>query len=931
MRFLLSAISVFLIVSSSGLSQMITTDPAVVTTGKVIKIYYDSSKDPGELHNYSGDLYAHTGVMIEGLSTWQHVIGAWGNNSAQPKLSKVGQNPYLYELVITPDIKAFYGVSASEKVLKIALVFRTQSDPYQQTRPDIFIDVFQTGLNCTFTLPTKSSFVVEKDKQINLSVSATLADSVSLFINKRWIKKGSTADLLTHTITASQYGEYWVKAVAWDLPKTAADSFFFYVRKPIVTEALPAGLADGINYLTDTSAALVLYAPYKGYAFAIGDFNGWTPCEKGYMKVTPDNERYWLEIRGLKPKKEYRFQYQVDSVLRIADPYTDKILDPNNDQYITSATYPGLVSYPKDTTTGVVSVLQTAQVPYSWTTATYAPPQKNKLVIYELLVRDFVAKHNFKTISDTLNYLQKMGVNSIELMPVTEFEGNLSWGYNVSFYFAPDKYYGPKNTLKALVDSCHKRGIAVIMDLVLNHAFGQSPFVQLYLDYYGTDQIVMKSPNPWFNVISPNPVYKWGADFNHESPATQNLVDRVTSYWMTEYKIDGFRFDFSKGFTNTPGDGGSYDAARINILQRMAGKIWQVNPAAYVILEHFAPNSEEKILAEYGMMLWGNMNYQYTEAVMGFTSDLTYATPQSRGWNQPNLVSYMESHDEERVMYKALTYGNSATGYNIREIPTALKRVELAAVFFLTIPGPKMIWQFGELGYDLSIDLNGRTGEKPILWVYTEDIQRQRLYLIFSILNKLKKEQEVFSTSDYTYSLAGKQKSMQLNSASMKVNILGNFDVISGYITPGFQQTGKWYEYFTDDSIAVSSVNDPVLLQAGEYRLYTTKRLKSPKTILGIKDEIAPDQGKFTSVYPNPSADDFNFTIQVSQPSPIVVTVFDLSGRIIWQKRTTAAAPGTEIITWDGRTSSGYEAGKGLYIVEITSGKKRDTLRIIKR
>jgi hypothetical protein len=178
------------------------------------------------------------------------------------------------------------------------------------------------------------------------------------------------------------------------------------------------------------------------------------------------------------------------------------------------------------------------------------------------------------------------------------------------------------------------------MDLVLNHAFGQSPFVQLYLDYYGTDQIVMKSPNPWFNVISPNPVYKWGADFNHESSATQKLVDRVTSYWMTEYKIDGFRFDFTKGFTNTPGDGSSYDAARISILQRMADKIWQVNPAAYVILEHFAPNGEEKILAEYGMMLWGNMNYQYTEAVMGFTSDLTYATPQSRGWSQPNLVSY---------------------------------------------------------------------------------------------------------------------------------------------------------------------------------------------------------------------------------------------------------------------------------------------------
>jgi hypothetical protein len=163
------------------------------------------------------------------------------------------------------------------------------------------------------------------------------------------------------------------------------------------------------------------------------------------------------------------------------------------------------------------------------------------------------------------------------------------------------------------------------------------------------------------------------------------------------------------------------------------------------------------------------------------------------------------------------------------------------------------------------------------------------------------------------------------------VNILGNFDVISGFVTPSFQQTGKWYEYFTDDSITVSNVNDPINLQAGEYRLYTTIRLKSPKQILGIEDETAPDPGKFTSVYPNPSVSDFNFKIELSQPAPVIVSIFDLSGRIIWQKRFAAAVPGTEIITWDGRTSSGYEAGKGVYIVRITAGKGWDTLRIIKR
>jgi hypothetical protein len=910
--------------------QKVTTDPAVPTMGKVIKIFYDSSKDVGgELYNYVGDdLYAHTGVMIEGASTWQHVIGTWGSNTLQPKFTKV--STYVYELDITPDIKTFYGVLLTEKVLKIALVIRNGAAT-KQTRPDIFIDVFQIGLNCTFTLPAKSSLVVEKDKQINVSASATLADSLSLYINNQFIKTSTNADLLTHTFTADNYGEYWVKAIAWDKPAFAADSFFYYVRKPAVVEALPANITDGINYTSETSVTLVLHAPYKNYVFAVGDFTGWVAREKGYMKVTPDAERYWVEINGLQPKKEYRFQYLVDTALYIAEPYADKVLDPFNDQYIGSVTYPNLIRYPKDTASGIVSVLQTAQTSYNWKHPAFTPPQKNKLVVYELLVRDFTAAHNFNTLIDTLDYLDNLGINAIELMPVSEFEGNLSWGYNPSFLFAPDKYYGPKNTFKAFVDSCHSRGIAVIMDIVLNHCFGQSPFVQLYLDYYGTSEIVMKLPNPWFNAISPNTSYKWGADFNHESLSTQKLVDRVTSYWMTEYKVDGFRFDFTKGFTNTPGEGGAYDAPRIAILKRIADKMWTVNPNSYVILEHFAANTEEKILAEYGMMLWGNINFNYTEAAMGYTSDLTYATSLSRGWSVPNLIAYMESHDEERMMYKTLNFGSSNGSYNTKDLLTALRRMELATVFFLSIPGPKMIWQFGELGYDISIDAGGRTSEKPLKWDYYGVVDRYRLFLIYKIMNQLRKTQDVFSTNDYSYSLSTPQKRLQLNSPVMKVNILGNFDLTAATILPGFLQTGKWYEYFRDDSITVAAVNDPISLLPGEYRLYTTVRLKSPKLMLGVEDELMPDAEHFVNVYPNPSTQIFNIEILTERPAPVTIIILDFSGRIIRQIKHDLTSGGAQLFTWDGKTAGGSEAGKGIYFIQIRTRGKTETVKVIKK
>ena len=314
---------------------MVTTDPAVPTTGTLIKIFYDSSKDAGELHNYTGDLYAHTGVTLSGLS-WQNVIGTWANNSTQPKLNYLGN--YRYELDITPDIKTFYSLSASVIVTKICLVIRNAA-ANQQTRPDIFLDVFQAGLNVKFTLPVKSSFVSELNKQISVSASATLADSVSLYINNIFIISGTTSDLLTYTIIPDQYGEFRAKVIAWKKPNFAADSFFYYVRKPIVTEVLPAGVTDGINYTGNSSVTLVLHAPYKNYVFVTGDFTGWLAREKGYMKKTPDGERYWVEINGLIPGKEYRFQYLVDTSLYIGEPYSDKVLDPDNDQFISPSTY----------------------------------------------------------------------------------------------------------------------------------------------------------------------------------------------------------------------------------------------------------------------------------------------------------------------------------------------------------------------------------------------------------------------------------------------------------------------------------------------------------------------------------------------------------------------------------------------------------------
>ena len=910
------------------LSQALTTNPLIVTTGKEIKIFYNThlETDDGNLKDYNGDLYVHTGVTLKNGTKWTHVKGSWGVNNTQPRLTKISD--YYYELDIAPDIATFYSLAATDTVTQIDLVFRS-ADATLQTRPDIFLSVFSPGLHSYLLSPQENSIVTELNSAVNVSAAATFDDSLSVYINNQFVKSGSTADSVNFTFNAVSYGEYWIKTVAWKKPAFAADSFFVYVRPPSVVEALPDGIVDGINYTGPTSATLVLVAPYKSYAFVKGDFNSWRSSASGYMKVTPDGSRYWINLTGLTPGKEYRYQFQVDSTI-IADPYCDKILDPDNDQYISSTLYPGLISYPTDTTSGLVSVLQAGQQPYSWKNTSFQAPAKNKLVIYELLVRDFVATHKYKTLTDTLGYLQRLGINAIELMPITEFEGNSSWGYNIDFQFAPDKYYGPKNTLKAFVDSCHSRGIAVIMDMVLNHIFGSSPLVQLYLDHYATDQIVMKLPNPWFNSVSPNNVYYWGADFNHASPETQKLVDRITSHWLSEYHIDGFRFDFSKGFTNTPGDGYAYDASRIAILKRLATQMWTVNPNAYVILEHFTANTEEKELSDFGMMPWGNLNSQYTQAAEAFTSDLSWGTYLERGWTNPNLVTYMESHDEERLMYQTLNYGNSSASYNTRDLATALKRMELCTVFFLTIPGPKMIWQFGELGYDVSINYNGRVGEKPIRWTYYSVAARNKLYNIYKYLNNLRATQDVFSTPDFTYSLSGMQKSIQLTSPDLDVVVLGNFDVVAGQVNPQFQKTGTWYEYFSGDSITVTSVTNPVSLSPGAYKLYTSKKLASPQKPVGIEDTKSGD-GSFVTVYPNPSSDNCNFEIRGADPSGIEISIFDISGRLLSRMNGRISSSEGDVFVWDGISSTGEKTGPGIYLARVTAGSKSMVIRLVRK
>ena len=876
-------IFIFFLLAKVGLSQIIQISPAFPTVNDVVTIHYNSSQGNGGLDGIS-PVYTHTGLVTQtGLpSTWSYVQGNWGQADPSVLMTDLGNN--LHEIVI--DIDQYYGFPSGTNVAKLAFVFRNFDGSLEgktTTMGDIFYPIYPIngGFQAAIFKPY-SDLLVNINDTISINGQSNSNATLQLFDNGVLIADTVNTTVLEKDIIINSPGDHQIVLIADDGNTLINDTVNYVVIPTLNLVDPPSGLVDGINYINDSSVTLKFYAPEKSTVNLIGDHNNWMVNSSSFMALSTDSSYWWKTISGLTPGEKYTYQYLVDGVIKIADPLSPLILDPNNDANIGSYNYPNPVPYPSNYTNSFVTVMEPGKTAYNWTNNNFTPPEKKDLIIYELLVRDFVSTHSYQTLIDTLDYLAELGINAIELMPPGEFENNESWGYNPSFHMALDKYYGTPDHFKAFIDSCHGKGIAVINDIVFNQAFGQSPMVNLYWDGVNNRPA---ANNPWFNEVCPHPPYCWGYDFDHSSEATKNFMDRVNHFWLNEYHIDGFRFDFTKGFSN---NSNNYDDDRINLIKRMADTIWTLHPDAYVILEHWADNNEEKILANYGMMLWGNVTHGYQESAMGYpaNSNLSWGVYKYRLWNEPHLISYMESHDEERIMYKNITYGNTNGVQNAKNLLNGLKRTEGLAALMLTTPGPKMIWQFGELGYDISIDYICRICNKPILWNYFTENSRKRLYDVYKASIELRKSHPVFTGDDFTYSLNGAVKSLKLNNPSMNAVVIVNIDVNPQDKSLDFQHNGMWYEYFSGDSIQINGTS-LISLNPGEYNIYTDLKLDRPEILntLGVNEYDIANWD--VSIFPNPSRDFLNITVNGSRSKDIKYTIMNTLGKILYQQNGT--------------------------------------------
>ena len=797
--------------------ELITVEPSVIFNHTAEDVVVTLNTKGTAMDGFAGPIYAHTGVITSSSSNksdWRYVKADWDENTDACKLSKVGTN--LWQLTIKGGPRSFYGVPSKEDITEMAFVFRS-SDGKKEVKDgsnDIFVKVFSGSLDVAITSPEDGS-VYKIGDRVAVEVVQNSASSVTLYKNGAPVYT-FTDSIYRYEFTATEGGSVELIAEATNGSTTKKSSVNISVIGEAEEASRPSWAKDGVT-VDGTSATFVLYAPGKESVFVLGDWNNYSMSFEGQMKR--DGDYFWVTIDGLDRNAEYGYQYLVDQTLRVGDPYATKVLDPWNDAYV-SSTYPNLKKYPSAYTWDMVSTFEMNPSVYNWSITDFDRPDKNSLAIYELLVRDFVSEHSFDAVRAKLDYLDTLGINSIELMPVNEFDGNLSWGYNPCYYFAVDKYYGTENALKQLVDECHKRGIAVIIDVVFNHATGAHPWAKMW---WNDSNNCTASDNPFFNVSAPHnfSVYH---DFKHTYSKTRSYFKDVLQFWLKEYKVDGFRFDLSKGLVQNPGnyDAGGYSSERITILKDYANAIKAVESDAYIIFEHFCDQSEEnELYNSVGAMCWNNNQLNgYMESVMGYSGNSDFSDFK-RG-----RINNIETHDEERIAYKAVTYGQSWMKNDWSKIS---KRLQAAYALHFLSPYPKMMWQFGELGYDVSINANSsgvvvsgedhRTDSKPIRWDYLNNTSRKAMYDALSkIISFRTSREDIYAVDNISVktwkvgddSFGGKHLILD------KVIVVANFSNSNVSFSINVPSAGSWRNLITDEVVTLGSTYN-VSLNGSDY------------------------------------------------------------------------------------------------------------------
>ena len=920
-----------LLLCGVSLYAQVTTVPVFITKGYSDTIIINFNPNEGNKGMAQAtQCYAHTGLITsesKSKSDWKYAP-TWRSGLEKHKMTKVGD---VWQLII-PNIYTYYGCPESIEILSMAFVFNDGKGGSLEGKTASYTDIFVDLVNADdflTTLQPSANQIVNIGEEFVLKGFSSQAASLRFTINGALVAEGQGTELeLKHIF--EQTGVYDIEFAATNGDKTVSSYLSVTAVRATNEAKRPEGLQTGITYNSETSVTLCLYAGSKTEparnVFVVGEFNNWQI--KPEYQMYRDGFYFWLTIDNLMPGHEYAFQYKViraDGVIKnISDPYSTKLLHPD-DKYEPKTVDKTLKSYPNNSEAdGYVTVINTRPTKYEWSDATlnFRRPDKNNLVIYELWIYDYTPSRSIAGLMDMLDYIQSLGVNAIELMPICEFDGNYNWGYSPNHYFAPDKAYGSETDYKKLIDECHKRGMAVIIDMVFNHGTGLNPQNKLYP--YGADL----AQNPYFNVIAPHSdnVYE---DWNHDFPLTREMFTRALNYWIQEFHVDGYRMDLSHGFC-----GENCNSLMDNISHYynngvLAAEDYSAKGEPYFILEHWGSGmaSERPKLVSQGMMCWSNTSNAYSQLAMGWPSDNNLTDANKKGY-----VSYCESHDEERNFYKVKMYGNGSPKTNYKT--EGLSRIPITRAFSVLLQGPQMMYQYAELGYDYSINStkgsstiseNNRTSikEQPISLGWLEDSTRMAAYdeIAKVILLRTKLRPDIFTNGSIgnVKIQSGMVRSFSWTLGTERIIVVGNFNVeepdnaASTYVAEQtvkpFTLAGVWYDYLNQEKLTATQ-NTEIILEPGEYRIFTNFQLDLPTVGVDLVSE------QTAHVFPTVTTD--RVRIDMPDMEAVSVVVYNLQGQQCGMFDKV-----NEI--------SLAHLSAGMYMLQIASSHGIENVRVIKK
>lgn len=763
-------------------AQIVTTSPVILQQSSPdVVLTYDAASSAGNRGlaglPASEPVYAHIGVITNLSKDWAHIVTPWPEqdgsnaesaNTTKNRLTRVADNTYTLTI---GDMRTYFGVTdPNETIERIAIVFRNADGTRTgktASDGDIYVDVLPDGFAMTLTSDATST-VISAPTAITFTVNTTAASDITLSVNDKSIATASAATRLEKAYEFASKGSYRVTATAVSGGKTYTESMSVTWPEPSSAKDYPGGVpVQGAVTNADGSVTFCLAAPGKQSVALIGDWTGYELNDASvmYYQDYQGNRYFHTTVTGINDGKYHPYYYLVDGQTAVGDPYARLVLDPYSDKWLDSSIWPDMPRYPYERFDNIVmAAYRNGADDYDWSAFTIPAPET--LVVYEMLLRDFTGTDGEANGNGTiaqaierLPYLKALGVNAVELMPIMEFNGNNSWGYNTNFYFAPDKAYGSPDDYRRFIDLCHQNGMAVILDIVFNQSDGLHPWYQMY----------PVGSNPFYNAVAPH-AYSVLNDWNQGgNPLVEQQWSDALRYWLTAYNVDGFRFDLVKGLGDNDSYGNGtdgYNQSRIDRMKRLHAVIKSVKPDAIHINEDLAGPAEEKALAADGMLQWANINRAsgrltsgWNDGETGISGTLTGGQPVSaflssldggRPWG--STVAYAESHDEQRLGFYNLNNGKNE---RIRSNPDlSASRLGALAVEMLMTPGPKMIWQFGELGASQSTkndDGGNNTDPKTVLWSTLSQPQIKALHDSYQAMCCLRRDNPDLFTQSATF------------------------------------------------------------------------------------------------------------------------------------------------------------------------------------